>query len=153
MNTLIAPETATARTRKDLLHSELTDAILAAALEVHRGLGPGLLESAYEECLCHELALRGLNFKRQVKLPVRYKGVNLDCGYCMDLVVEDNVIVELKAVEQTLALHEAQLLTYLKLGNASWAANQFRSAVSETRWHSATDSLDIEALRDSVSRW
>ena len=92
-----------------------TGPIVGAAIEVHRALGPGLLESAYEECLCHELHLRGLTFKRQVDLPVSFKGMKLDCGYKIDLVVEDEIIVELKAVEKTLPIHQAQLLTYLKL--------------------------------------
>jgi len=93
----------------------LTENIIGAAIEVHKALGPGLLESAYEECLCHELSLRGLSFRRQVDLPVQYKGVRLDCGYRIDLVVEDLVIVELKTVERLLPIHKAQLLTYLKL--------------------------------------
>jgi len=92
-----------------------TSAIIGAAIEVHRQLGPGLLESAYEQCLCHELHLRGLSFKCQVDLPVSYKGVQLDCGYKIDLIVGDEVIVELKSVERILPVHEAQLLTYLKL--------------------------------------
>jgi GxxExxY protein len=82
---------------------------------VHRALGPGLLESAYEECLCHELHLRGLDFKRQVELPVLYKGLKLDCGYKIDLVVQDTVILELKTVERLHSIHEAQLLTYLRM--------------------------------------
>ncbi len=98
-----------------LIYEELTGEILAAATEVHRELGPGLLESAYEECLCHELSLRGLAFTRQVPLPVAYKGVKLDCGYRLDIVVDDRVISELKSVEQTSPLHKAQLLTYLRL--------------------------------------
>jgi GxxExxY protein len=102
-------------TRSKLLHEELTENIIGAAIEVHKTLGPGLLESAYEECLCHELHLRGINFQRQVPLPVRYKEINLDCGYRIDLVVEDYVILELKCVEHILPVHEAQLLTYLKL--------------------------------------
>ena len=93
----------------------MTEQIIGAAIEVHRHLGPGLLESAYEECLCHELQLRGLSFRRQVNLPVIYKGVALDCGYKMDLVVEDRVVIELKCVESVLGVHHAQLLTYLKL--------------------------------------
>jgi len=93
----------------------LTHRIIASAIEVHRNLGPGLLESAYEQCLCRELAESGLGFKRQVKLPISYKGTLLDCGYCLDLLVEDKVIVELKAVSQLERIHEAQLLTYLKL--------------------------------------
>jgi GxxExxY protein len=82
---------------------------------VHRQLGPGLLESAYEQCLCHELHLRGLAFQRQVELPIVYKGLKLDCGYRLDLIVENEVVVELKAIERLLPVHEAQLLTYLRL--------------------------------------
>jgi len=91
------------------------ESIIGAALEVHRPLGPGLLESAYEECLCHELCRRGMGFRRQVDLPVDYKGVKLDCGYKIDLLVGDEVILELKAAEKLLPIHQAQLLTYLKL--------------------------------------
>jgi GxxExxY protein len=94
---------------------ERTRRIIGAAIEVHRHLGPGLLESAYEECLCHELHLRGIPFLRQVPLPVEYKGVKLDCGYRLDLLVDDAVIVELKCVDAILPIHEAQLLTYLRL--------------------------------------
>jgi GxxExxY protein len=92
-----------------------TSAILGAAIEVHRHLGPGLLESAYEECLCHELCLRELRFQRQVELPVDYKGLKLNCGYKIDLIVQGEVVLELKAVEKLLPIHHAQLLTYLKL--------------------------------------
>jgi GxxExxY protein len=92
-----------------------TASIIGAAIEVHRQLGPGLLESAYEQCLCHELHLRGMPFRCQVDLPVSYKSLNLDCGYKIDLVVDEEVIVELKAIERILPVHEAQLLTYLKL--------------------------------------
>jgi len=92
-----------------------TAAIIGAAIEVHRQLGPGLLESAYEQCLCHELHLRGLLFRCQVDLPVSYKGLQLDSGYKIDVIVNDEVIVELKSVEKILPVHEAQLLTYLKL--------------------------------------
>ena len=98
-----------------LLEEKLTEDIIRAAIEVHRALGPGLLESAYEECLCHELNLRGIAFRRQVELPVEYKGVKLDCKYRMDLVVEGAVVVEVKAVERLLPVHDAQLLTYLCL--------------------------------------
>jgi GxxExxY protein len=101
--------------RSKLLHEELTEKIIGAAIEVHRALGPGLLESAYEECLCREFNLRGLAFQRQVPLPVEYKGVKLDCGYRLDLVVQDTVVLELKCVEHVLPVHEAQLLTHLKL--------------------------------------
>jgi len=102
-------------TRSKLLHEDLTEKVIGAAIEVHRALGPGLLESAYEECLCRELDLRGLAFQRQVPLPVEYKGVKLDCGYRLDLVVQDLVVLELKCVDHILPVHEAQLLTYLKL--------------------------------------
>jgi GxxExxY protein len=97
-----------------LRENELTERIIGAAIEVHRHLGPGLLESAYEECLCHELDLSGLAFKRQVGLPVSYKGLHLDCAYRLDLFVEDSVIVEIKAIEELAPIHHAQLLTYLK---------------------------------------
>jgi GxxExxY protein len=102
-------------TRSKLLHENLTEQVIGAAIEVHRALGPGLLESAYEECLCHELHLRSLAFRRQVPLPVEFKGIHLDCGYRMDILVEDSVILELKCVEHILPVHEAQLLTYLKI--------------------------------------
>ena len=98
-----------------LIEEELTRLIIGAAIEVHRVLGPGLLESVYEECLCYELSLRGLRFNRQVPLPVVYKEIKLDCGFRMDVVVEDAVILELKSVEAIAPIHEAQLLTYLKL--------------------------------------
>ena len=94
----------------------LTDRVIGLAIEVHRGLGPGLLESAYEECLCLELSQNEIPYRRQVPLPVRYKSVNLDCGYRMDIVVEEELVLELKTVERLLPVHEAQLLTYLKLG-------------------------------------
>jgi len=89
--------------------------IVDAAIEVHRELGPELLESAYEECLCYELSLRRLGFERQVELPVRYKAVELDCGYRMDIVVEGLLRIELKAVESLAPIHTAQTLTYLRL--------------------------------------
>lgn len=94
---------------------ELSKAVIGAAIDVHRELGPGLLESAYEACLCHELSLRRVTFERQVALPVLYKGIRLDCGYRLDIVVENLVILELKAIEQIMPIHEAQLLTYLRL--------------------------------------
>ena len=92
-----------------------TSPIIGAAIEVHRHIGPGLLESAYEECLCFELHLRGLSFQRQVALPLSYKGLLLDCGYRIDLIVEQEIVVELKAIDKILPVHEAQLLTYLKM--------------------------------------
>ncbi|MDD2734415.1 MAG: GxxExxY protein [Desulfuromonadaceae bacterium] len=95
--------------------SELTEVIIGAAIDVHKVLGPGLLESAYEECFCHELTLRGVFFERQKPLSLSYKGLKLDCGYRMDVVVDNRVVVELKSMERVLSIHEAQLLTYLKL--------------------------------------
>jgi GxxExxY protein len=94
--------------------NETTHRILGAAIEVHRVLGPGLSEAAYEECLCCELRLRDIEFRRQVPLCVSYKGHNLDCGYRVDLLVEDRVIVELKSVEELRAIDTAQVLTYLQ---------------------------------------
>jgi GxxExxY protein len=95
--------------------NEIATRIIGAAIEVHKSLGPGLLESAYEECLCNELIQRKLRFERQKALPVYYKGSRLDCGYRLDLVVEGQVILELKANEKLEAIHTAQLLTYLRL--------------------------------------
>ncbi len=89
--------------------------VIGAAIEVHKALGPGLLESAYEECLCYELQLKGMAFQRQLPLPIAYKDVRLDMGYRMDIVVEGQLTVELKAAEVILPIHEAQLLTYMKL--------------------------------------
>ena len=94
---------------------ELTDRMIGWCIEIHRQLGPGLLESAYEECLCHELSRARIQPERQKPLPVSYKSVKLDCGYRLDLVVGGKLIVELKAIEALLPIHEAQLLTYLKL--------------------------------------
>jgi GxxExxY protein len=94
----------------------LTEKIIGAAIEVHKVLGPGLLESAYEECLAHELRLANISFERQVELPVTYKSLQLDCGYRLDFLVERTVVLELKAVEDLQPIHQAQLLTYLKLG-------------------------------------
>ncbi len=96
--------------------NDLTRQIIGAAMEVHRALGPGLLEATYEECLCHELALRQIPFVRQQPLPVEYKSVKLDCGHRLDLLVAEKVVMEIKAVEKLLPVHRAQVLTYLKLG-------------------------------------
>ncbi len=98
-----------------LIDQELTRQIIGAAIEVHRHLGPGLLESVYEACLVHELAKRGLVVDRQVELPVRYKNASIDCDYRVDLIINDQVVVELKAVETVHPIHEAQLMTYLRL--------------------------------------
>ena len=99
--------------------NKLSNKIIGAAIEVHKGLGPGLLESAYEECLCYELGLREMFFERQKSLPVMYKEKQLDCGYRIDVLVEKSIILELKAVDKIEAIHKAQLLTYLKLSNIS----------------------------------
>lgn len=108
----------------------LTQSVIGFAIEVHRHLGPGLLESAYEECLCFELKQADIPFNRQVPLPVLYKRVRLDCGYRLDLVVDHRVIVELKTVERLLPVHEAQLLTYMKLsGVATGLLLNFNSAL------------------------
>lgn len=96
--------------------NEITAAIIGAAIEVHRQLGPGLLESAYIECLCRELILRGIPFEREKPLPLEYKSVHLECGYRLDLLVAGCVVVEVKSVEALAPVHDAQLLTYLKLG-------------------------------------
>ena len=93
----------------------LTETVIGLAIEVHRTLGPGLLESTYQECLCYELRSNDIAFGRQVALPVIYKSVKLDCGYRMDLVIDNLLVVELKTVEKILPIHEAQLLTYLRL--------------------------------------
>ena len=95
--------------------NQLTSKIIGAAIEVHKILGPGLLESTYEECLCHELALRGIQFERQKQLPITYKGKALDAGYRLDILVEGAVILELKSCEAIEPIHRAQLITYLRL--------------------------------------
>ena len=97
----------------------LTETIIGSAIEVHRVLGPGIFESAYEECFCYELSLRSVDFQRQVILPIDYKGHNLDCGYRIDVLVDNTVVVELKVVEKILPVHKAQLLTYMKLSDKS----------------------------------
>lgn len=98
-----------------LIDEALTEQVIGAAMEVHRQLGPGLMESVYQACLAHELYLRNIKSEREKPLPIVYKGAHLDCGYRLDFLVEEKVIVELKAVEQLLPIHEAQLLTYLKI--------------------------------------
>ena len=99
--------------------NEISGKVIGLCVEIHRHLGPGLLESTYEECLAYELSKAGLHFKRQRPLPVRYKEVQLDCGYRLDFVVEAVLIVEVKAVTELHPIHEAQLLTYLKLDDKS----------------------------------
>jgi len=96
--------------------NELTEAIIGAAMEVHRALGPGLLESTYKMCLCREPAICGIPFERQVPISVEYTGVKLDCGYRADIVVDGTILLQIKAIDSRLPIHEAQLLSYLKLG-------------------------------------
>ena len=97
--------------------NQLSGKIIGAAIEVHKALGPGLLESTYEECLCHEFKLRGLSFERQKSLPVSYKEIKLNCGYRLGVVVENRIILELKSCQSIEPIHKAQLLTYLKLSD------------------------------------
>ena len=111
------PSNAETAEIRSVVENVLTDQIIGCAIEVHRTLGPGLLESVYEECLCYELSQLGLRFERQVHLPVSYKGIKLECGHKLDLVVEDSVVVELKAIDELAPIHQAQLLTYLKSSN------------------------------------
>ncbi len=115
----------------------LSGQVIGAAIEVHRELGPGLLESAYEECLCQELEWRHLPFERQLSLPVRYKGIELDCAYRLDVVVDGVLIVELKSVATLLPLHSAQLLTYLRLSK---------------RWLGLLINFNVPRLTDGVKR-
>ena len=100
--------------------NSLTEKVIGLAIEVHRELGPGLLESAYEQCLCYELSTHGLEFKFQQKLPVRYKGILIDCHYQYDILIENRLVVEVKAVDEIHPVHEAQLLTYQKLLNVDY---------------------------------
>ena len=97
---------------------ELSNRVIGCAIEVHRELGPGLLESTYEQCLAHELKLNGITFQLQHPQPVQYKGIRIDCGYRLDILVENDLVIELKSVEEIKGIHEAQLLTYMKLSGA-----------------------------------
>lgn len=97
--------------------SALSKNVIGCAIEVHKALGPGLLESTYQQCLAHELAINGIEFKIEHPLLVKYKGIQLDCGCRLDFLVEDEIILELKSVEQLKSIHEAQLFTYMKLVN------------------------------------
>jgi GxxExxY protein len=106
----------TPRGRRGLQVNQVTHEIIGAAIEVHRALGPGLLESAYKECLCRELSVRRIPFEREYPIPLEYKGVRLECGYRLDLLVANAVVVELKSIEALAPIHECQLLTYLRLG-------------------------------------
>ena len=95
--------------------NELTDRIIGAAIEVHRNLGPGLMESAYQKCLAREFGIQGIAFETERSIPLNYKGINLECGYRIDFLVEDAIILELKSVDKILPIHKAQMLTYLRL--------------------------------------
>lgn len=117
--------------------NELSNQIIGAAIAVHRELGPGLLESAYEACLCHELFARGIPFERQVPLPIVYRGHTIDCAYRLDILVGGLVIVELKSVEKLEPIHDAQLLTYLKLSNL---------------WLGLLMNFNVEMLKNGIKR-
>jgi GxxExxY protein len=99
--------------------NRLSERVIGAAIEVHRHLGPGLLESSYHECLCHELRLRGIRYLSKLPLPIEYKGVRLAKGYVVDLLVDNSLIIELKAVDEVLPIHRIQLQTYMRLQNVS----------------------------------
>ena len=117
---------------------DLTGIILKKAYEVHTALGPGLLESTYEECLCHELSLYGLQIERQKTLPIEYKGIKIDNGYRLDIVVENKVVIELKSVETLLPIHTAQLLTYLKLSKIKYGL---------------LINFNVESLKEGIKRY
>jgi GxxExxY protein len=131
----------------------LSKLVIGAAIEVHRQLGPGLLESSYEECLCFELAQRGVAHERQIPLPIVYKGHRLDAGYRIDLVVERTLIVEVKSVDQLARIHEAQVLTYLRLSgletallinfNAVLLKNGLRRFAQSSSARSASSAVDL----------
>jgi len=107
MNEMTLTTEHTEATEREKVNT-LTEAVIGSAIDVHRALGPGLLESTYEMCLCRELALRGIPFERQKPIPVIYKGVKLDCGYRADLIVDERLLVEIKSIEETSAIHDAQ---------------------------------------------
>jgi GxxExxY protein len=117
MNELTTKHTET--TERIINLNNLSEAVIGASIEVHRELGPGLLESAYQMCLCRELRLRRIAFECQKPIPMVYKGVALDCGYKADLVVESSLLVELKSIDELAPIHDAQLLSYLKLAGLS----------------------------------
>lgn len=117
--------------------NRLSEKIIGAAIEVHRALGPGLLESVYEEALCHELGLRGLAFARQVQAPLQYKGVNLTTSLRLDLIVEETLVIELKSVEELLPIHDAQVLTCLRLSG---------------NWLGLLINFNVPVLRDGIKR-
>ena len=117
--------------------NQITQVVIGAAMDVHRTLGPGLLESAYQECLCRELTIRRIPFEREKPLPLEYKGVRLECGYRLDLLVAGAVVIEVKSVEALVPIREAQLLTYLRLGG----------------WHvGLLINFNVEVLRQGIRR-
>ena len=131
---------------------ELSNRVIGCAIEVHRHLGPELLESAYEQCLTHELSRQGVAFQLQHPLPVQYKDVQIDCGYRIDILIENELIVELKSVEGIKGIHEAQLLTYMKLsGGEGRTADEFQRDKTE-RWHQTFRSL-IPSCSSCPSWW
>ena len=115
---IVLPQRAQ-RTQRKMMKDPFTGKVIGCAIDVHRILGPGLLESTYQQCLAHEFHLKGIAFKLEHPLPVEYKGISLDCGYRIDILAEDKLIIELKAVEKIKGIHKAQLLTYLKLSGIS----------------------------------
>jgi GxxExxY protein len=117
--------------------NELSRQVIGAAIEVHRCLGPGLLESAYQTCLCRELSVRGIAFEKQVPVPISYKGVEIDAAYRIDILVEGLVVVELKAVECIEPIHEAQLMTYLRLTD---------------RWLGLLLNFNVTVLKNGIKR-
>ncbi len=124
----------------DLQKSEIdqiSNRIIGAAIEVHKSLGPGLLENAYEECLCHEFCLQGISFERQKYMPIIYKGQLVDCGYRLDILVEKKIVVEIKSVISLLPIHEAQLMTYLKLSGI---------------WLGLLINFNVVVLKDGIKR-
>ncbi|AQQ72533.1 GxxExxY protein [Limihaloglobus sulfuriphilus] len=104
-----------AKVNKNIQFSELSNRVIGCAIDVHKSLGPGLLESAYQQCLCHEFRLNNIKFEREKPLAVNYKGFHLDCGYRIDIVVENQIIIELKAIDLIKPIHEAQIISYMKL--------------------------------------
>ena len=102
---------------KNIEFSELSNKVIGCAIEVHKALGPGLLESAYQHCLCHELKLNHINFQKEKPLPINYKGCRLDCGYRIDILVENEIILEIKSIERLQRIHEAQIISFMKLSD------------------------------------
>jgi GxxExxY protein len=128
---------------------DCSEQVIGACIEVHRELGPGLLESTYEQCLAHELALRRLLFDKQIPVPVSYKGVALECGYRVDFLVEGELVVEVKAIERLLPVHEAQVITYLKLLGVRTSTRQL-SFRNDQAWPSALDAeISLPVSRSS----